>query len=271
MTRPPEPNPPASGPSPGEAPSLGLLMALWRRELLRLRRERSRWFGIALQPLLFWVILGAGFSPSFRLDAAPGVGYSGFFFPGTIVMVVLFTAIFSTITVIEDRQSGFLQGVLVAPGARPFLVLGKLLGITTIVALQCALFVALAPLAGIVLGEVAWIALVVAIVLTSLLCGAIGMTLAWLLPTSQSYHAIMSILLLPMWVVSGALFPPGDGAMAVIVRLNPLSYAVSAVRGAMIPALADGLWTNITILAAVTSVFVAITAAACRRSGGRPS
>ncbi len=253
------------------AANLGLLFAMWHRELLRLRREPARWIGIAAQPLLFWLILGSGFAPSFQLSGAPQVTYTGFFFPGTLVMVVLFTAIFATITVIEDRTSGFLQGVLVAPGARGAMVLGKVLGITTTVAIQSALFLALLPLAGLQFGQVVWLALVPGVVLTSVMLASIGMLMAWRLPTSQSYHAIMSVVLLPMWVVSGALFPPGGGTLEVIMMLNPLAHSVNVVRGAMLPELREGLWTELGVLLALAMVALGLATWACQRAGGRPA
>jgi daunorubicin resistance ABC transporter membrane protein len=248
---------------------LGMFVTLWRRELLRLRRERSRWFGMALQPLLFWLILGTGLAPTFQLDGAPGLGYQAFFFPGSLVMVVLFTAIFSTITVIEDRNTGFLQGVLVAPGSRAALVMGKIAGITTVVLLQATLFVLLSPIADISYGQIHWPALILGLLLTSVMLSSIGMAMAWLLPTSQAYHAIMSVVLLPMWVISGALFPSAGGVLGAVMSANPLAYSVSVVRGAMVPALHTG-WGSLGVLAAFTVGLLAVAILACRRSGGRP-
>ena len=97
------------------AQELGVIDALWRRELLHLLHQRSRWLGVVLQPLLFWFIIGSGMAPSFRAEDGTEADYLKFLFPGIVMMVVLFTAIFATISVIEDRKAGFLQGVLVAP------------------------------------------------------------------------------------------------------------------------------------------------------------
>jgi ABC-2 type transport system permease protein len=127
---------------------LSVISTLWRRDMLHLLRERSRWLGVVLQPLLFWLLLGSGLSGSFRAPQHGGASYLVYFFPGTLVMVLLFTTIFATISVIEDRQSGFLQGVLVAPGSRAATVLGKTAGVTSLALVQAALLLLLAPLAG---------------------------------------------------------------------------------------------------------------------------
>ncbi|HIA03644.1 MAG TPA: ABC transporter, partial [Myxococcales bacterium] len=113
---------------------------LWRRDMLRLWRERSRWFGVILQPLIFWLIMGSGMAQSFKAPESMGVDYLTYTFPGILVMIVLFTSIFATISVIEDRNSGFLQGVLVGPGSRASVVLGVVSGVTTLALVQTTLF-----------------------------------------------------------------------------------------------------------------------------------
>src|SRR3989338_2365631 len=106
---------------------LRMIFVLWARELLRMTKEPSRLLGIVVQPLIFWVVIGSGFMPSFRVSENTQLGYQDFFFVGVVAMVVLFSAIFSTITLIEDKASGFMQAVLVAPGSRLALVVGKVL------------------------------------------------------------------------------------------------------------------------------------------------
>src|SRR5579872_4054789 len=126
------------------------IWALASRELVRFFRQRTRVIGALGQPILFWVLFGAGLHSSFSPpDWAPrSMTYQEYFFPGVAVMIVLFTAIFSTISIIEDRREGFLQGVLVAPIGRLAIVLGKLCGGTALAVLQAGLFLALAPLVG---------------------------------------------------------------------------------------------------------------------------
>ena len=124
------------------------------RDVVRFFRQRSRVVGALAQPVLFWWVLGSGFTGSFRLEGASGVGYSAYFFPGVVTMVLLFSAIFATITVIEDRREGFLQSVLAGPGSRLSVVAGKCLGSSAVALIQAALFLALAPLAGVALSAV---------------------------------------------------------------------------------------------------------------------
>src|SRR5260221_9195538 len=123
---------------------------LWQREIVRFVRQRSRLTGALLQPLVFWLLLGAGLNASFRPAGMPsGINYAQYFYPGVIVLVLLFTAIFATISTVEDRKEGFLQGVLVAPISRSTIVLGQALGGSTLALVQGVIFLVLAPLAGI--------------------------------------------------------------------------------------------------------------------------
>src|SRR5918993_5312260 len=124
-------------------------ISLCHRELVRFLRQRHRVIGALATPIVFWLLIGGGMGRSFRVEGLPGGGdYLRFFFPGTIVMILLFTAIFSTISVIEDRREGFLQSVLVAPVSRMSIVLGKTLGGTVLATLQGLLFLLLAPTIG---------------------------------------------------------------------------------------------------------------------------
>src|SRR5213082_4159021 len=123
---------------------------LWRREVIRFVRQRSRLVGALAQPFVFWLLLGGGLSPSFRPPGvAPGTSYLAYLYPGILALVLLFTAIFATISTVEDRHTGFLQGVLVAPVGRTAIVLGQALGGTTLAVGQGLLFLALAPVAGV--------------------------------------------------------------------------------------------------------------------------
>ena len=128
----------------------GPVFALWQRDMVRFLRQKNRIIGALGAPLVFWVLIGSGVGPGFRLPGWPAdMTYLAYFFPGTVVLILLFTAVFSTISVIEDRREGFLQGVLVAPVAPEAIVLGKLLGGTTLAVGQALLFCLAAPLAGV--------------------------------------------------------------------------------------------------------------------------
>lgn len=224
------------------ATSAGVIAALVGRDLRRFFRQRSRVAGSVAQPLILWAVLGAGLGDSFHAAGAASVSYLQYFYPGTVVLTVLFTAIFSTISVIEDRHHGFLQAVLVAPVSRTALVLGKTLGGVAIALLQAAALVALAPLAGFSLGAVGYATLAGALLLSAVGFTALGFAVAWWIDSTQGYHAIMSVALIPLWVLSGAMFP-ASGAHRVVHALmlaNPMTYAMSAVRrgmyGAELPA-----------------------------------
>lgn len=206
---------------------------LWRRELTRFFRQPSRIAGAVATPLIFWLLIGSGLSGSFRLPGGPEhVDYLEYFFPGTIVLVLLFAAIFSNISVIEDRHEGFLQGVLVAPVGRASLVAGKILGGATLAWLQGIVFLALAPAAGIRLTVPSVLAAAGVLALLAVALSALGFAFAWKLDSVQGFHAIMNIVLMPMWMLSGAFFPASGapGWLATLMRLNPLTYGIAALR-----------------------------------------
>lgn len=207
--------------------------ALWWREIIRFVRQRSRIVGAFAQPLVFWILLGAGFSASFRPTGTPeDVGSMAYFYPGIIGMVLLFTAIFSTIAVVEDRKSGFLQGVLVSPISRSGVVLGQALGGTTLAVLQGVLFLALAPLVGIPLSLGSVVAAVLVITAIAFALTSLGLVIAWRMESTQGFHAIMNLILMPIWILSGAVFPAAGAAgwLAWIMQLNPLTYGMAALR-----------------------------------------
>ncbi len=206
---------------------------LWWRELVRFYRQRSRVVGALGTPLLFWLLIGSGVGRSF--GAPSGMSYLGYLFPGTILLIVLFTAIFSTISVIEDRHEGFLLSVLVAPISRSALVMGKVLGGATLALLQGLTFVVLAPLVGIRLG--AWQAVEVTAVLflISFAMTALGFYFAWRLDSVQGFHSVMNLVLMPMWLLSGALFPASGAHSWIgwVMRINPLTYGMAALERAL--------------------------------------
>ena len=186
---------------------LSTISVLVRRDLTRFVREKSRVAGALLQPLIFWLVIGSGMSSTFVLPSARGMNYLEYFFPGVLVMVVLFTAIFTTMSVIEDRHSGFLQAVLVAPGSRASVVLGKCLGSATVAFVQGLLFVLLAPLSGVDLLGIDWPLLLSALALACFGLCSIGFAVAWWLDSTAGYHVVMSLLLLPLWIFQARCSP----------------------------------------------------------------
>jgi ABC-2 type transport system permease protein len=205
---------------------------------VRFFRDRARVVSSLVQPILFWVLFAAALrNASFAAGGRDfsSVGYGEFFFVGTLTMIVLFTAIFATITVIEDRLEGFLQGVLVAPVPRAAIALGKIGGGATIALLQAMVFLAMAPVAGVPVSLRGAMLAVLALALLAVALTGLGFTLAWLLDSTAGYHGIMMVFLLPMWLLSGSMFPlqSAHPVLAAVMRLDPLTYGVAAVRYAL--------------------------------------
>lgn len=202
------------------------------RELVRFFRQGHRVVGSVAQPVLFWLLLGSGFRSSFQAPGLPGVSYTEYFFPGILLMVVLFSGIFSTITVIEDRSQGLLQGVLVAPVSRMAIVLGKVLGAMAIGLLQALLFLLAMPFLGIDPGVAGVVLLLMGLVIAALGFTAMGFLIAWNMESTAGFHAIMSVFLLPLWMLSGALFPVDQAPVWLesLMWLNPVSHALLLIR-----------------------------------------
>jgi len=236
------------------------------RELVRFFRQRTRVVGALGQPVILWVLIGAGFQGSFKqpkyVPADVSMSFQEFFFPGIAVLILLFTAIFSTISIIEDRREGFLQGVLVAPISRLALVGGKLSGGMVLAVLQAGVFLGIGPL--LTLLELAptiqtqWTAesglsVFAFLILLGYTLTGLGFLIAWPLDSTQGFHAIMSVFLLPMWLLSGATFPAEEsGWLSWIVQLNPLTYGVAGLRRLMYPQIEFGptlpaLWLCVAI------------------------
>ncbi len=246
---------------------------LWLREVVRFYRDRSRVLGALGSPLVFWFLIGSGLGRSFHggpgQEQLPG-GYLQYFYPGTLALILLFTAIFSTISIIEDRQAGFLQGVLVAPVPRSAIVLGKILGGTTLAAAQGGIFLLLAPFAHVTVRPIDLPGLVLVILLASFGVTGLGFLIAWRLDSTQGFHAIMNLFLIPMWILSGALFPPSGAAgwIRALMLVNPLTYGVSALRvllaGGPVPG-EPSLTLSIGLTAAFAVAILAAGAAAVRQ------
>ena len=217
--------------------------SLWQREIVRFYRQKARVVGVIASPLLFWLVLGSGFAHSFTSGSAtstasPSNHYFGFFFPGSIVMIVLFTAIFSMMSLIQDRNEGFLLSVLAAPVSRSSIVLGKVLGGATLAAIQGIIFLVFAPLVGVHPGVAAIGLSILTILLISFELTALGFAIAWPMDSTQAFHAVVNLILIPLWLLSGSLFPVSgaSGWMRLVMLLNPLTYGVDMLRQALFPA-----------------------------------
>jgi ABC-2 type transport system permease protein len=211
---------------------------LWWRELVRFYRQRSRVVGVIASPLVFWLVIGSGFGTSFRSGGAPGQHYLDYFYPGALIMIVLFTSIFTMMSVIEDRKEGFLLSVLVAPVPRSAIVLGKVLGGTTLAAAQGLIFLLFSPLVGIHLDLPRFFLVILTVFLVSFSLTALGFAIAWPMDSTSAFHAIINLFLIPLWLLSGALFPLSGASTWIkwLMWINPLTYGVEALRTLLYPA-----------------------------------
>jgi ABC-2 type transport system permease protein len=255
-------------------PGMGLAaMSLCRRELVRFLRQRHRIIGALATPLVFWLLIGGGMNRSLTL---PGGGsYIQFFFPGTLVMILLFTAIFSTISIIEDRREGFLQSVLVAPVSRGAVVMGKVLGGTILAAGQGFIFLLMAPLVHYRFTFASFGLTIAFMLILSFALTCLGFCIAWRMTSTQGFHAIMNLFLMPMWFLSGALFPAKGAWIGLkgIMMCNPLTYGLAGIRHAMLMAngasdglTGPGLWVSFGVSVAFAAVLFALAGAIARRN-----
>lgn len=208
---------------------------LWGRDVKRFFRQRSRVVGALLQPVIFWLVIGAGFRSSFRLEGAQGLDYAQYFFPGVVAMVLLFSCIYATVTVIDDKAQGFLLAVMAGPGSRGALVAGKCAGAVSIAMLQAGAFLLLLPFAGVSWAQVDALYLLAVMVLSAAAMAGVGLTLALWLDSQPAYLALMSVVLIPSWVLSGGLFPlKGAGpVMSALMTVNPMRFCVEGLRRAL--------------------------------------
>lgn len=237
---------------------MNAIYILWLRQLKRYFRSRSRIIGSLGQPILFLVALGYGLGPVF--ESAGRGSYLQFIAPGVISMSILFTAVFSGIEIIWDRQFGFLKETLVAPVSRVNIMIGRTLGGATVAVIQGVVVLAISIVAGfrphnIVLVDVLFIMFLIAMAFT-----ALGTAIASKLEDMQGFQLIMNFLVMPLFFLSGALFPLDNlgGALATVTSLNPLSYGVDGLRDALIGASHFGLGKDIFILSMATALLVCV-------------
>jgi ABC-2 type transport system permease protein len=259
--------------------SLRVAYAIWYREILRFFKDRSRWLGFILQPLLYLLLIGNGIAHSMRFASVPAggqVNYLVFMYPGIVGMSILFTSIFSGVGILWDREFGFLKEVLAAPVARWVVALGKAWGIATIAGMQSAVLLALAPLVGVRLGVASALELVGVAVLLSLALGSLGILVASRMQTTEGFQFIMNLFTLPMFFLSGAMYPlRGLPAWLMdLARVDPLSYGVDALRHAAYASWPPGqlllrfsLGLDVAVVAALAVAFSGLAAWAFSAQG----
>ncbi len=266
---------------------------IWVRELKRFWRDKSRVAGAIMQPTLYLFVLGTGLGSVIMASrggaaAAPklpgGVGgpggYVEFIYPGIIGMTALFTSIFSAISIIWDREFGFLKEVLVAPVSRWSVALGKAFGGATVASVQGLLLLIFAPIVGVSLTPLMVIELALLLFVTSFALTSMGIVIAASLQTIESFQMVMNFLMMPIFFLSGAMFPLVNLPtwLHVLTRINPLAYGVDALRGTVlagrpapvigghpIPAQAYSMTTDLVVVVCFGLVMIALAVVAFSR------
>ncbi len=209
---------------------------IWNWDMLRFVRDRARIISSIGQPLLFLILFGAGFSPSMANLGGGEIGFSQFFFPGVLAMTVLFTAVYSAVSIVWDRQFGFLKEVQVTPASSVSVALGKVAGGTTVATLQGAVMLLLAPVLGVRLdlGQVA--SLLGLLVLLAAMLTSLGLLLAARQRSMEGFHMVMNFVLLPLFFLSSAFFPLQGVPvwMRVLAAADPVTYGVDPLRSIML-------------------------------------
>ena len=239
---------------------MSTIYILWLRQIKRYLRSRSRIIGSLGQPALFLVALGFGFGPIF--ERAGGGSYINFLAPGVIAQGILFTAIFSGIELIWDRQFGFLKETLVAPVSRLEIMLGRTLGVATIATIQGVIVFVLTLLVGFrPYSLVALIPALLIMFLISFLFTALGTAIASILEDFQGFQLIMNFLVMPLFFLSGSLFPltSAPSVLKLISSFDPLSYGVDGLREVLIGTNHFGLLQDIAVLGVLTIITLSIS------------
>jgi ABC-2 type transport system permease protein len=238
---------------------MAAIYILWLRELKRYLRSRARIVGSLGQPLLFLLALGFGLGPIFRQS---GQGdYLQFLAPGVIAMTVLFTSVFSGIGLVWDRQFGFLKETLVAPVPRLRIMVGRTLGGATVAMIQGLIVVAICLLVGFRPVNLAGLPLaLVFMALIAAMFTALGTAIGSVLTDMQGFQIIINFLVMPIFFLSGALFPLTHlpRALTLVTGLDPLSYGVDGLRIALIGVAHFGVLTDLVVLSVITSALLAL-------------
>lgn len=234
-------------------------MVIARREAIRLVRQPARVTAAIGTPLLIWALMASGLSGALGREPLGDTGYTAFLLPGMMTLVAVLAAIFSSISIIEDRQDGWLRAVLVAPVPRWSIALGKIIGGSMVGFAQAALLLPAAPLVGVSPSATDALIVLAALLLTCVAMSSLGLCFAWRCESTASFHAVMNLVFAPMWLLSGAFFPADSAApwLRALVVINPLSWCTDAVRGPLL----DESWVmplGLTGLLAATMFALAV-------------
>jgi ABC-2 type transport system permease protein len=239
--------------------------SIWLREMKRFLRARSRLVSSLALPFVWLIFIGVGFGSSINIG---GMDYIKFLAPGIIGMIILFTSIFSGISVIWDRQFGFLKEILVAPISRSSIIIGKTLGGATVAVINAMIMFLIAIGIGAISPSYGIFTAVVFMVLTSFCFVSVGLIIASNMKSMEGFQAIMSFLIMPIFFLSGALFPLNNTPawMQAVANFNPLKYGVDGIRESLIGAGSLSLYTDLAALLAFATVLILIGAYMFRKS-----
>jgi ABC-2 type transport system permease protein len=234
------------------------------RDIRRFFREKSQVIGSVARPVLWLAIMGTGFNTIFRAESGT---YSQFLFPGIIGMTVLFTSVFSAVSIIWDRQFGFLREILVAPVSRTSIAVGKTLSGCFQSMIQGGIILGLSFLVNIKLTPLLVVQVLLLIFLASFALTSVGLLIASGMESFEGFNMIMNFLIMPMFLLSGAFFPIQGLPvwLRTVVSLNPMTYAVDALRGVIVGIHEHALTTDIFFMVAFAVVMTAAAVTAFNR------
>jgi ABC-2 type transport system permease protein len=223
---------PVRTPARGVSNHARAIAVVWQRELIRFSRDRARIFSSLAQPVLFLFVLGTGLSSLVRSSSGGGIDFRTFLFPGVLGISVLFTAVFSGVSMVWDREFGFLREMFVAPVSTWAIVLGKCLGGATVATAQSLLMLVLAGLVGVPYAPLMMLEIIGVLFLMAFMVTALGLALVARIRQVQAAMPLVQLTIAPMMFLSGALFPLSHLPtwLAVVTRLNPLTYAIEPLR-----------------------------------------
>jgi ABC-2 type transport system permease protein len=244
------------------------------REFKRFFRQKSRLLGTIARPLLWLIIIGSGFTK--LIDVKGGITYSQFIVPGILGMTILFSSIFSTISVVWDREFGFLREMLVAPVSRFTIVLGKIISGTIIALFQGVLILTLAPLFGLSVTVPDFLVMIVLMALVAFAITSFGLLIASFLPSLEGFNVVMNFIVLPMFFLSGALYPVKvlPSILQYLSRINPLSYGIDAFKNIVLDANAESalsadfpLMVDISVVLVFSIIMIILASLSFERRG----
>ncbi len=237
---------------------LGAIFILWLRDLKRYWYDKPRIVASLGQPLLFLFVLGSALSPSFK--GSNGVNFTEFIFPGIISMTILFTSVFSGMSIVWDREFGFLKEVMVAPVSRWSISIGKAFGGASVALIQGVIMLTLSIFVGVRLSPIILLESILIMFLIAFAMSSLGIMIAARIKEMEGFQVIVNFIIMPIFFLSGALFPLDrlPQWLTVLTRLDPLTYGVDLLRGTMIKVHAFPLTADLLILGSFALVMLGI-------------